>query len=267
MGRSARHAARSTHAHFVVRPLFAALVASGVVAPAYGATVSVTTGGDAGTGTTCTTRQAVDTLNTATPVGTCNAAGAFGTNDTVDLNLQTGTIALGGSLVPLVPMSFDGPGATTLTISGQNLNRVIDNPMGGVQIDGLTIANGRSSGPGGCIFIGDLVLTDSVVSGCRASPSGMSPYPDGTGGGIAAKYMNSYRSTIVGNTADTAGGGVFTYGGVFTQTLVTGNTVSRSVCTGEEECVFAAMGGGGILGGTVLTLGARSAATPSTRRN
>jgi hypothetical protein len=258
MARSARHAARSNHAHFVVRPLFAALVASGVVAPAHGATIPVTSGGDAGTGTTCTARQAVVALNNASTLGTsCIPTGPYATNDTVDLNLQTGTIALSGPLTPLVPMTFDGPGATTLTISGQGLSRVIENPMGQAQVEGLTIANGLSSGPGGCIFLADLLLTDSVVSGCRASPSVMSPYQDGIGGGIAVKYLNSYRSTIVGNTADTAGGGVFAYGGQFTQTLVTGNTVSRSVCTDPDDpgCVFTAMGGGGILGGTVLTLG------------
>ena len=258
MARSARHAARSKHAHFVVRPLFAALVASGVVAPAYGATIPVTTGGDAGNAGTCTTRQAVDSLNVASTAGTtCVASGAFASNDTVDLAAQSGTIALSGPLLPNVPMTFSGPGATGLTLSGQNLNRVIEAPSGQAIVESLTIANGRSVGPGGCIFVSDLVLSNSVVTGCRATTSDLAPFPDAVGGGIAAKYINSYRSTIAANTADTAGGGVFAYAGQFTETLVTGNTVSRTLCAAPdpEACITQVMGGGGILGGTVLTLG------------
>jgi len=253
------HDARRSHARFVVRPLFAALVASGVVAPAHGATINVITGGDAGTGSTCTVRQAVASLNAgALQDGCALASGAFGANDTVDLNLRSGTIGLvSGPLMPTVPMTFDGPGATTLAISGQGASRVVEGPMGQVAIDGLTISNGLSVGPGGCIFVDDLILTDSVVTGCRATSSGLGPFADGIGGGIAAKYLNSYRSTIVGNTADTSGGGVFSYGGQFTQTLVTGNTVARSVCATPEaeECIVQFLGGGGILGATVLTLG------------
>jgi hypothetical protein len=49
-----------------------------------------------------------------------------------------------------------------------------------------------------------------------------------------------------------SGGGVFSYGGQFTQTLVTGNTVARSVCaTAEERVRIRRDGGGGILGATV----------------
>jgi hypothetical protein len=49
----------------------------------------------AGTGSTCTYAQAVDSLDTRerSSDGCALASGAFGTNDTVDLNLQTGTIA------------------------------------------------------------------------------------------------------------------------------------------------------------------------------
>jgi hypothetical protein len=254
-----RLAARGSRATFVVRPLFAALVASGVVAPAQGATINVTTAGDTSSGTSCTARDAVTSLNNAALQNGCAiASGAFGSGDTVDLSLQTGTIALtNGALMPTVTMAFQGPGATALTISGSGASRVIEAPAGDVSIDGLTIANGRSVGPGGCVFASDLSLANSVVSGCVATSDPQLPYFNGLGGGVAAKYVNSYRSTIVGNVAATAGGGVFAYAGAFTQTLVTGNTVNRTVCPTPEDnaCLPAFLGGGGILGATVFTLG------------
>ena len=63
MATTSRRPSRNRRTRFIVRPLFAALVASGVIAPAHGANVPVTTDGDAGNGSTCTLRQAIATIN------------------------------------------------------------------------------------------------------------------------------------------------------------------------------------------------------------
>ena len=259
MSRHSRATAPRRGTRFHVRPLLAALAAAGIVAPAHGATIVVTTAGDAGNAGTCTLRQAVESLNAASLQGACLvASGAFGTNDTVDLNLQTGTITLAGGLPlnsTLLEMSFDGPGAQVLTVSGAGASRVLEGD--GLFVEGLTIANGRSVGPGGCILADELILVESVVTGCTATNDNVIPYYNAVGGGVAAKYLNSFSSSIIGNTATTGGGGAFVIGGQFTQTLVSGNTVLGHTCTSDQEevCASGALGGGGILGETVLTLG------------
>ncbi|MEO8485964.1 MAG: hypothetical protein ABI585_06445 [Betaproteobacteria bacterium] len=261
-GRSKTQANRRA-ARFIVRPLFAALCASGIVAPlaSHAATIPVTTGGDAGTGATCTLRQAVESLNTATLVGTsCTNTGVFGSFDSVDLLAQAGTIALAGAAeIPIsVDMQFSGPGATTLTISGANASRVfnISGPRA-VGIDALTIANGLSAGPGGCIAGANaqLSLTGSVVTGCTALPDPLNlSFLDGLGGGIATYGVYLNHSTVSANTAANAGGGIWgkyitAYGSV-----VANNTVTGAACdieAGGPFCVPTIFGGGGILTGAV----------------
>jgi hypothetical protein len=245
-------------ARFIVRPLVAALASAGLIAPLGAATIVVTTGGDAGNAGTCTLRQAAQSLNLATLQGTCLvASGAFGVDDRVDLTAQTGTITLtGGPILSLLSgMRFDGPGAAALTVSGGGASQVFIGP--GLEINALTVANGRSVGWGGCIVADGLILQDSVVTGCVATSDPLSIYHNGLGGGIAAKYMFSYRSSIVGNTAASAGGGAFVYAGIFNQTLVSGNTVAATNCgsVDDESCLPAVLGGGGILGESVLLQG------------
>ncbi len=130
MARSSSKHPRGGAAQFIVRPLFAALVASGVIASGglHAATIVVTTGGDAGNAGTCTLRQAVDAMNTASVAGTScvNSGGAFGTGDTVDLTGLSGTITLAGAseIEINVSLAIQGPGSTVLAVSGANASRV-----------------------------------------------------------------------------------------------------------------------------------------------
>ena len=120
MARSTRVTAPRRGTRFHARPIVLALAAAGVIAPAHGATIAVTTGGDAGNVSTCTVRQAVASLNLAALQAACaNSGGAFGTNDTVDLTLQSGTITLAGTPLEseLDEMRFLGPGAAALIIA------------------------------------------------------------------------------------------------------------------------------------------------------
>src|ERR1700722_14320919 len=64
----------------------------------HAATIQVMTDDDAGTGSTCTFRQAVAAINAANVVGTgCSASGAFGTDDTITFLPTLTAISLGYS--------------------------------------------------------------------------------------------------------------------------------------------------------------------------
>jgi hypothetical protein len=261
-----RKSAPRSRARFIVRPLFAALVASGIVAPAYGATIVVSDGGDAGTGTTCTLRQAIASLNGGAAIDGCsNTGGSFGTADNVDLTGRTGTITLAGAtaLPVAVDMQIVGPGPALLTISGANASRVfeISNLVSDFELGGVTVANGKSAGPGGCIYAvppSSIFLSHAVVTGCTANDDpnfGPTPY-NGVGGGVFAYAVQTEYTTISANTARTAGGGVAGGFVLMNQTLVTGNTVlgetvSNVSTPGDKYSALALFatfaGGGGIL--------------------
>jgi hypothetical protein len=268
MARRSSQGAHVRRARFIVRPLFAALVASGLAAPTGvpAATIPVTTGGDAGNGSTCTLRQAVDSINAGALVAGCTNPGAvmFGVGDTVDLTSQSGTIALAGaSEIEIdVTMILNGPGAGVLTVSGAGASRVFANPPSGpsmvLDINGLTVANGKSAGPGGCIFgAGTVRLLDSVVTGCTALhsidfPSNPATYLNGLGGGVAAYDVRLTNSTVTSNTAQTGGGGVFAKYTTLDHSRVSNNSVSGHTCNitvAQKYCATALLGGGGILTG------------------
>jgi hypothetical protein len=270
MARSSSKHPRGGAAQFIVRPLFAALVASGVIASGglHAATIVVTTGGDAGNAGTCTLRQAVDAMNTANVAGTgcVNSGGAFGTGDTVDLTGLSGTITLAGaSVIEInVSLAIQGPGSTALTVSGANASRVfVSTPAfpAILRIDDLTIASGRAGGPGGCVLVeNELRLTNAVVTGCTAvhDPVEYPSYLSGIGGGVAASVLLTQTSTISGNTAENAGGGVFAKYSRHYGSSISGNTVTGRACdttSNGKYCLPTFLGGGGILGGSVQLFG------------
>jgi len=265
MARPTSKRPRGSAARFIVRPLFAALVASGVVASAglHAATIVVTTGGDAGNAGTCTLRQAVGAMNAASLAGTScvNSGGIFGSFDKVDLSTQSGTITLQGAAEIGISGDYlliDGPGATALTISGANASRVFHhtNTGGVLVVQDLTVASGRSAGAGGCIWAEGLALhlAQSVVTGCTALPDpANTSFLDGIGGGVAANYLNLGYSTVSGNTAETAGGGVFAKYANVRASSISGNTVTGRACTvvsSSKYCAPLLFGGGGMLAGS-----------------
>ncbi|MFO1308643.1 MAG: IPTL-CTERM sorting domain-containing protein [Burkholderiales bacterium] len=265
MASHAHRSSRGRAARFIVRPLFAALVAAGVAAPSgiHAATIVVTTGGDAGTAATCTLRQAVAAMNAASVAGTScvNSGGIFGSFDKVDLSTQSGTITLQGAAeigITGYYLLVDGPGAAALTVSGANASRVFHqtNPGGVLVVQDLTVANGRSSGAGGCILSEGLGLhlLQSVVTGCTALPDPTNTsFLDGIGGGVAANYLNLGYSTVSGNTAEIAGGGVFAKYANVRGSAISGNTVTGRACTvasSSKYCLPLLFGGGGMVVGS-----------------
>ena len=149
------------HAALVVRLTFifvllAALTGSGTAAIS-AATLSVTTLADSGAGSL---RQAIAD---ATP------------GDTITFGV-TGTIVLtSGPLVVAKNLTLSGPGAASLSLSGNVVSRVITNSAH-LAISGLTIRNGEAgAGSGGGILnagSGVLMITRSVITANRAQKGG-----------------------------------------------------------------------------------------------
>lgn len=156
----------------------------------------------------CSLREAIIANNENKDFGGCaNPEGTI--KFATELN---GIIKITDSALPMIENSvvIDGPGASTLTVSGENTYRVFeaDSNLSTVEILGLTIANGSTSANGGGILAGantTLVLTNSVLRGNSA---------DGSGGGIHADTATVNSSTISGNSAGDRGGGI--YAGVTT---------------------------------------------------
>ncbi|MFO1284835.1 MAG: IPTL-CTERM sorting domain-containing protein [Burkholderiales bacterium] len=249
-------------------PLFAALAAAGLVAPlaSHAATIVVTHGGDAGSGSTCTLRQAVAMIDSAGGAqGTCanSSVDAFGVSDQVDLSGLSGVITLSGTEIGWSNESirFVGPaaGPATLRISGNGQSRVFNALLGGggniTQIENLTIENGRSAGAGGCVLASSLNLGNSIVTGCVAEPSPQKYIGLAWGGGIAANVLSSEQSTIANNSAVDGGGGAFAKYADFENSTVANNTVTGSSCSivnnaySKYECTVKSPGGGGVLAG------------------
>ncbi len=172
-------------------------------------TVTNTAEHDDGSCTTddCTLVEAINAANANPDVSTINfAPGVSG----VILNTQK----LGGLSITS-PVTINGPGASVLTISGNNASRVFAvSPGAVVNFNGLTIANGNSSTNGGGLFNdhGTVTLTNCVVTGNTANFGG-GIFNRGSTSGAASLTLNN--STLTANAASGAsgkGGGIYNEG-------------------------------------------------------
>ncbi len=145
--------------------------------------------------------------------------------DTIEFDGISGTISLSsGELYITEALTIQGPGASLLSISGNDLSRIftLDN-AGDVIIDGLTLTNGFSD-YGGAINIIDSTLTisNSVLSGNNANIDG---------GAIFNDYGNLTitESIITGNIADENAGAINNFNGylsIFNSTLSNNQAVN-----------------------------------------
>ncbi len=152
---------------------------------------------------------------------------------TIDFNLTyiPATITLtSGELDINKSLTITGPGASSLTISGNNTYRVFNISSGTVSISGLTISNGYINGNGGGIYnTGLLSLTDTTVSNNSAFNS-TSP---ASGGGIYNAGILSLTNSTVSNNSIPGmgnGGGIFNafYNLTMTNVTISGNSISGS---------------------------------------
>ena len=223
----------------------------------------------------CSLREAVRAANTNLAVDAC-PAGSASTVDIITLATGTYSLTLGGTDNAAASGDLDitgdtritGAGAASTFISGLNLpspgDRIFHIVSGAVQIESLTIKNGKNAVGAGVYNAGTLTLNSVTVSdnvattGASGSSSGAGIYSTGTltlnnstvsnnlatsgykgaslGGGIhnngATVTLNS--STVTGNRAisgiqgTSRGGGIYTSGGSTTlnSTTPSGNTVT-----------------------------------------
>jgi hypothetical protein len=239
-------------------------------AQAAGNTYTVTTTGDnSGSVPTPACTGSGGSYSCSTLRDAITAANSDSNNDTITFaSGLNGTITIAGSPLPAIShsggLTIEGPGAGTLTVSGNNTFDVfLDSAGGAVTISGLTVTDGNSgSAPGGAIendMKSALTLSGDVVSGSTSASSvgGGGVYSDGplsvsattisgntasagAGGGIALvnpvvgyprKYQESFHSSVdgssvTGNTASGNGGAISERGGslAVTGTTLSGNT-------------------------------------------
>jgi uncharacterized repeat protein (TIGR01451 family) len=150
--------------------------------------------------------------------------------DTIDFGLTyPATITLtSGELAINKDLTIDGPGAGSLSISGNKAYRVFSIAAGtAVTITGATIRDGNATSGGGIYSQGTLVLSNTDIVSNTATWSGGGVYVNGgsaalsevqilnntayDGGGV---YVSPGRATlssgqIISNTATHSGGGVY----------------------------------------------------------
>ncbi len=168
-------------------------------------------------------------------IAAANPAGG----DIIDFSLTyPATITLtSGELVITTSLTINGPGASSLTISGGNATRVISVTSGiTMNLSNVTIANGNAtSGYGGGIYnLGTLMITSTTLFSNSASFSGGGIYNTGTAMLVIV--------TLDGNFA-LYGGGIYNEGGVLMMT--NGTVYSNTASIG---------GGGGIINSGALTI-------------
>ncbi|MHB8680403.1 MAG: hypothetical protein ACYC7G_11780, partial [Rudaea sp.] len=129
-----------------------------------------------------------------------------GEGDTVDASALTcGAIALTGGAIPVYAddLTIVGPGAMALAVDGAGADRVfVHYGYGTLGLRDITVRNGsavvtgyRVTG-GACVISNGYVRLDhGTVSGCLAAGEGA------YGGGITARGVSLYTSTLSGNTA------------------------------------------------------------------
>ncbi|HEX3083467.1 MAG TPA: choice-of-anchor Q domain-containing protein, partial [Pyrinomonadaceae bacterium] len=146
-----------------------------------------------------------------------------------------------GELLITTSLTIQGPGAGTLTISGNNSSRVFEIlPNQTATLSGITIANGMvnaingTNKGGGILNAGNLTIDSCTISNNTSTGSGSINFA----GGIfnATGTLNITNSTVSGNSAvggcTTEGGGI-TNGGTLTITI---STISNNSARDAGGC-------------------------------
>ena len=187
-------------------------------------TFTVTSTADPGNGVcdaTCTLREAITAAD--------DGDGPLGDQDQIVFQAGvTGTIQMGfaGEMTIDEPVAIQGPGAGTLTVSGNDISRIftvndVDELGLDIAVSGLTLTDGNLSGPGG--FGGAILNNGAEMTIQNATISGNDAGIDGAGGALATMggEVTIEGSTITGNSSDAGGGAIFALSGIFTDPELT----------------------------------------------
>jgi CSLREA domain-containing protein len=193
--------------------------------------------------------------------------------DTINIAL-TGTIMLAGPLPAIAEdLTITGPGASSLTISGNNQYGVFTVSTGTVNISGLTIAKAHKNSPGGAISNSTTLTVNRVIFNQDvATSAGGAIYNTGTltvsgstfsnnqtigassGGAIWSNGTLSVSNSIFsGNLGATNGGAILNSSGTNTAT-VTGSFFFNNSVSIASQGNAASFTGGAIQnsGGTLI---------------
>ncbi len=210
------------------KPLAFAIAMAFASSGAQAAAITVTDGGDAGTGSTCTLRQAIDSANGDSQQGNCTAGSGTDTID-FDASLANATITLQqGQLVINSSVTVNGSGQT---IDAKYSSRVMavygySGTTTNVTLASLTLINGDAgtySGGGICA---------KYNLPCNAGPD--QPTAKQGGGSPNAPqsvlHLNLALNgvTVSNNSSSLFGGGIVAFGAglVLNQSTVSDNTNS-----------------------------------------
>lgn len=270
----------NTKAKLTLDLLAVAIITACFPTCAIGAAIEVSTAGDAGTSGSCTFRQAVASINSASIAGTgCIAMGAFGMADTISFNPSVVSVTLADMANNSIAISSShdlmiqgtGMGGVTIERPSSATNQFgvirVSNAQCTLSLAGITVSGGyalSTAGGGGIYSGGDVVLASSIISGntARAPGNGMTH-----GGGIAAGTVSLSHSVVSGNKelGFGLGGGVFANDVTLTDTNITGNYAlgsgggveAQSTVTVTDSVVSlnAAFSGGGILSPVISITG------------
>lgn len=172
----------------------------------------------------------VTNTNDSGPGSLRAAIAASAPGGTIDFNV-TGTITLLSPLVIDKDLTISGPGAASLSVSGNNAVVVFRTTHHtNVTISGLTVSGGFNAQPGGwgggILNLGAMTVSNCVITG-NTIPAGGGP-----GGGIFNySSLRIVNCTISGNSAAYGGGGVFNNGNASLE--VVDSTISGNTAVGN----------------------------------
>jgi fibronectin-binding autotransporter adhesin len=201
---------------------------------AMAATINVTTtAGTVANDGLCSLREAIIAANTDTPSGSASGECPAGTPGGNEIVLGPGEYSLAsGELRVSSQLTLVGQGATTTTINGNGVDRVLDVlDDANLTARNLSVINGQApngtpasgsvpgtagASGGGILNAGSLTLQEVTVSGNAAGAGGGgvagsaaddAPGAGGSGGGIESTgpTLTVIDSTIAGNTAGSGG--------------------------------------------------------------
>ena len=225
----------------LLRPISQAVALALAAGGAHAASITVTDGGDAGTASTCTLRQAIDSANSDSTQGTCTPGSGTDTI-TFAAGLTNATIALQyGQLLIDSSVTISGSGQTVHAGANSRVMAIYStNAVANVTLSDLTLTGGNFSGPGG----GLAIKYGGGLGAPTTRPQGNGhTAPTASGPNVTLSQVN-----VSNNTSNVIAGGLFISNATvaINQSSISGNTLNASGNYGA--------GGVYITGGSAVTI-------------
>lgn len=210
----------------LLRPLSQAVALALAAGGAHAASITVTDGGDAGTASTCTLRQAIVSANTDSVQGNC-AAGSGADTITFAAGLANSTITLvNGELDISSSLTIAGTGQTIAGNGSYRVMQIYGNTMPTVSLSGLTFTGG-----GGYTRGAGLAIVSGHIAGGLGTPQkrhghGATPRaPTATGPNVTLNQV-----VIDGNSSTDEAGGLYIGNATvaINESTISGNTLTAS---------------------------------------